>query len=538
MSSALLVSSGRAFSKKRLLSAVVGSGLALATLVQTGSAAGAADSSTAAGGPTAANAGYWMATDSGLVGSFGGTPSLGQLPFVPTHPVVGISPTPDGQGYREVASDGGVFTFGDAGFFGSAGNVPLAKPVVGMAPTPDGLGYWLVASDGGIFTYGDAGFYGSTGGIRLTQPVVGMAPTPDGHGYWLVASDGGIFTFGDAGFYGSTGGIRLTQPVVGMAPTPDGHGYWLVASDGGIFTFGDAPFMGSASTKASSAVTAMVPAPASDGYWLFGSDGSVYNFGTAAPRGSGAASLPAGQAVVGAALGVGTGADSGSFPAVAAPAPVSDAANSYPSGSTGYDISWPQCGGAYPPPARVAVVGVNSGFAFSTNTCLASESSWGGQNLSLYINLNAPQGSNSSEWSSGPAGNCATTDISCEFYNWGWHAALSSVATAATDSVTTAMWWLDVETGNYWTTNTAANDRVIEGALAALRSQGLTVSIYSTNYQWGQIAGNYVPGVPVWYPTGTATTTPTAWCSTTSFAGGPVSLVQEAAGRFDGDYSC
>ena len=39
----------------------------------------------------------------------------------------------------------------------------LNKPIVGMAPTRDGGGYWLVASDGGIFAYGDAGFYGSTG---------------------------------------------------------------------------------------------------------------------------------------------------------------------------------------------------------------------------------------------------------------------------------------------------------------------------------------------------------------------------------------
>ena len=98
-----------------------------------------------------------------------------------------------------------------------------------MAPTPDGKGYWLVASDGGIFSFGDAGFYGSTGAITLNKPIVGMAPTPDGKGYWLVASDGGIFSFGDAGFYGSTGAITLNQPIVGMAPTPDGKGYWLVA---------------------------------------------------------------------------------------------------------------------------------------------------------------------------------------------------------------------------------------------------------------------------------------------------------------------
>ncbi len=39
----------------------------------------------------------------------------------------------------------------------------LNEPVVDMASTPDGKGYWFVASDGGIFAYGDAEFYGSTG---------------------------------------------------------------------------------------------------------------------------------------------------------------------------------------------------------------------------------------------------------------------------------------------------------------------------------------------------------------------------------------
>jgi len=66
-----------------------------------------------------------------------------------------------------------------------------------------------VASDGGIFSFGDAHFYGSTGSLVLNRPVVGMAPTPDGKGYWLIASDGGIFSFGDATFYGSTGSLTL-----------------------------------------------------------------------------------------------------------------------------------------------------------------------------------------------------------------------------------------------------------------------------------------------------------------------------------------
>ena len=71
--------------------------------------------------------------------------------------------------------------------------------MVGMAVTPGGGGYWLVASDGGIFAYGDAQFYGSTGSLALNKPVIGMVPTHDGGGYWLIASDGGVFAFGDAG---------------------------------------------------------------------------------------------------------------------------------------------------------------------------------------------------------------------------------------------------------------------------------------------------------------------------------------------------
>ena len=78
-------------------------------------------------------------------------------------------------------------------------------------------GYWLVGSDGGIFTYGDAAFYGSPGGTALDKPIVGMAATPDGRGYWLVGSDGGIFTYGDAAFDGSPGGTALHKPIVGMA---------------------------------------------------------------------------------------------------------------------------------------------------------------------------------------------------------------------------------------------------------------------------------------------------------------------------------
>jgi hypothetical protein len=60
-------------------------------------------------------------------------------------------------------------------FFGSTGSIHLNQPIVAMAATPDGGGYWMVASDGGIFSFGDATFLGSMGGTPLNQPIAAMA---------------------------------------------------------------------------------------------------------------------------------------------------------------------------------------------------------------------------------------------------------------------------------------------------------------------------------------------------------------------------
>jgi hypothetical protein len=53
------------------------------------------------------------------------------------------------------------------------------------------MGQWLVASDGGVFNYGTAQFFGSAGWVPPNKPIVGMTATTDGQGYWLVASDDG-----------------------------------------------------------------------------------------------------------------------------------------------------------------------------------------------------------------------------------------------------------------------------------------------------------------------------------------------------------
>ncbi|HET9773171.1 MAG TPA: Ig-like domain-containing protein [Acidimicrobiia bacterium] len=190
-------------------------------------------------------------------------------------------------GYWLVGTDGGIFSYGKAGFFGSTGAIKLNQPIVGMAATPDGKGYWMVASDGGIFAFGDAPFYGSMGATKLNKPIVDIVPTPSGRGYWMAASDGGIFAFGDAGFFGSTGAIKLTKRIQQMASTPTGRGYWMVAGDGGVFAFGDAGFFGSAAEgPTEKRIVDIAPSASGKGYYITASNGDVFAYGDAKFYGS------------------------------------------------------------------------------------------------------------------------------------------------------------------------------------------------------------------------------------------------------------
>jgi hypothetical protein len=56
-----------------------------------------------------------------------------------------------------------------------------------MAPTASGIGYWLAAADGGIFSYGDARYYGSLGNSGGAKGrTFGIARSAD-RGYWLAS---------------------------------------------------------------------------------------------------------------------------------------------------------------------------------------------------------------------------------------------------------------------------------------------------------------------------------------------------------------
>ena len=92
----------------------------------------------------------------------------------------------------------------------------LLSAATPIAEQSGGQGYWLAASDGGVFTYGDAHFYGSLASDHLKSPIVGILPTPDGKGYWLVAKNGQVYPFGDAARFHAIP-RRLNGPVVGIA---------------------------------------------------------------------------------------------------------------------------------------------------------------------------------------------------------------------------------------------------------------------------------------------------------------------------------
>ena len=214
---------------------------------------------------------------------------------------------------------------------------------------------------------------------------------------------------------------------------------------------------------------------------------------------------------------------------------------------TGNDISYPQCGSAFPAAPAFGIVGINDGLANTLNPCLGPSSSYPSYTrselywavasttgattqpkASLYVNTADPgnvyRRSPIKDWpTSGttPYGSCTTTRVTIGHttytlgqnstacaWQYGYNKAaqdaawLSGAATAidtqlnasvVSSAVGTYPWWLDVETANTWQSGSsgqAMNVTDLQGMLAALQSAGATtLGAYSTASQWATVTG-------------------------------------------------
>lgn len=215
----------------------------------------------------------------------------------------------------------------------------------------------------------------------------------------------------------------------------------------------------------------------------------------------------------------------------------------------GNDISYPQCGTAFPRSAAFGIVGLNDGLANSLNPCFGPSSSastysqtelyWaeaktlGGTTqpkASLYVNTGDPgdtyNGRAIADWptsssSADPYGSCTTTSVVLQgvsstvgenttacAWQYGDNRATQDAAwlTAAANAIDAQAppvavpngsgsypWWLDVETANSWqpgASGQAMNVADLQGMVAGLQAAGATViGAYSTSSMWTTITG-------------------------------------------------
>ncbi len=64
-----------------------------------------------------------------------------------------------------MASDGGVFSFGDSAFAGSLPGAGVRAAGVAILPTRTGLGYLIVTTDGRVVDFGDCPQFGEVADV-------------------------------------------------------------------------------------------------------------------------------------------------------------------------------------------------------------------------------------------------------------------------------------------------------------------------------------------------------------------------------------
>ncbi len=145
-----------------------------------------------------------------------------------------------------VASDGGVFAFGDAKFAGSCPGIGgCSGAAVAVMPDATGNGYWLVTATGQRVRLRGRHGYGAPGPQGV--PVTSAVRTPDGGGYWILFANGAVAALRRRRQPRRTGRFRSAEPIRQRpsSPRPTAAGYWVATADGAVYPFGDAPSDGS-----------------------------------------------------------------------------------------------------------------------------------------------------------------------------------------------------------------------------------------------------------------------------------------------------
>ena len=116
--------------------------------------------------PTADGSGYWLLAADGGVFTFGNAVFRGSTGAMQLDaPVISMAVHPAGTGYWLLGGDGGVFSF-SAPFYGSVPGLGLcsAVPAMELRPTSAGRGYYALATNGMVYTFGDAQHRGEVSG--------------------------------------------------------------------------------------------------------------------------------------------------------------------------------------------------------------------------------------------------------------------------------------------------------------------------------------------------------------------------------------
>ncbi|WP_347059341.1 hypothetical protein ABC795_02740 [Blastococcus sp. HT6-30] len=255
-------------------------------------------------------------------------------------------------------------------------------------------------------------------------------------------------------------------------------------------------------------------------------------------------------------------------PAAASAAPVE---RSESSRSTGYDVSYPQCGTDLPGDAAFAVVGVNGGLATRTNPCLSEQLEWavgssgavpGQPPLQLYLNTANPGQVRDlvTTWPSAgetPYGDCDGANSTACSWQYGWERARTSVQSFFWPAARAVQldsrpehytWWLDVETTNTWQSGSGdaleRNRATLEGMTEYLTDRGGRVGVYSTGYQWRRIVGEVpgdsnLAGLDSWLAGADDRADARTACDDDPLVpGGGVALVQYVEDDLDHDHAC